>query len=145
MSAREGWRIENFGSQFASADQRYVAQLAAALSITNGLRRKETREAQGCADRRRHCCTDGNGFHALASEHMAGTSQAAGEVAHNTGEAVGIEDEWMRRRRKLIERVDGVSDDGSRGMRCADLVFVNGFVKKHGERRWCGGSATIAV
>jgi hypothetical protein len=76
---------------------------------------------------------------------MAGTSQAAGEVAHNTGEAVGTEDEWMRRRRKLIERVDGVSDDGSGRMRCAELAFVNGFVKEHGERRWCGGSATIAV
>jgi hypothetical protein len=145
MSAREGWCIEDFGSQFASADHRDVAQLAAALSITNGLRRKETREAQGCADRRRHCCTDRNGFHALASEHMAGTSQAAGEVAHNTGEAVGIEDERMKRWRELIQRVDGVSDDGSRRMRCADLVFVNEFVKEHGERRWCGRSATIAV
>jgi hypothetical protein len=134
MSTREGWCIEDLGSRLASADQRDVAQLAAALSITDGLRRKETREAQGCADRRRHCCTDRNGFHALASEHMAGTSQAAGEVAHNTGEAVGIGNEWMRRRRKFVEIVDGVCDDGSRKMRCAYPVFV----KEHGERKWCG-------
>jgi hypothetical protein len=110
-----------FGSQFASADQmeRCVAQLAAALSITNGLRRKEMSEgARLCRSNAGHGCTVAQRLPRAWSEHMAGTSQAAGEVAHDTGEAVGIGEEWMRRRREIDEIVDGVWEDGSRGMRC---------------------------
>jgi hypothetical protein len=86
-----------------------------------------------------HGCTYRNGLPRAWSEHMGGTSQAAGEVAHDTGEAVGIEDGWMRRWREFDGIVDGVWEDGSCGMRCAYPVFV----EEHGEemvRRICDDS-----
>ena len=76
--------------------------------------------------RRRHCYTSKNGFHALASEHMAGTSQAAGEVARERLSG-GVRSESCNKE-SLLWSMDRVICGGFAKDECWYLVFM-------GERR----------